>query len=458
LKSLPKTLDETYEHILLAIDEEYRDMAIAALRWLCFSVRVMTIEELAEAAIFSANVQAPSEEAPFEVFFDVGDRIQDPLDILGILSGLVVYIQPSNLERTPPDSAWNPEKLTWESQVVFSHFSVKEYLVSGRLGNQVDQFIMDERCADEMLATSCLHYILYSRRFVERDDFALSPRFRPNDTHKNYTTPPLLYYASKFWVYHARKVAYESDLAHLIVSLFGTEKSVIKWLILHDSWFDRGICKTLTSIYLASMLDLYWPCKVLVEAGADVNIEGGNYGSPLQAAASNGNGRIVQFLLDHGANVNIHGEGEEKYGHALYNASRDGHERIVRLLLNSGADVNQQGGEFNTALLAAIYKGNKSIVRLLLDHGADPNIEGGVNAFSAAMHKNYPSIAILLLERGAVVPNFLGGTEAEETLARKDFKRFVAIQIEERLKLWKGQKERRWTKKERILLASGSKQ
>jgi len=39
-------------------------------------------------------------------------------------------------------------------------------------------------------------------------------------------------------------------------------------------------------------------------------------------------------------------------------------------------------------------------------------------------------IPVVLLENGAVMSKFHGGIEAEEALAQKDFKRFVAIQME----------------------------
>ena len=40
----------------------------------------------------------------------------------------------------------------------------------------------------------------------------------------------------------------------------------------------------------------------------------------------------------------------------------------------------------------------------------------------------------MLLEHGAAVSKFRGGAEAEDALAKKDFKRFVAIQREQRRK------------------------
>jgi hypothetical protein len=98
LGNLPKTLDETYERILLSADEDYQDTIAEALRWLCFSEETLTIAQLAEAAVFSATVAPPSEEAPLEISFDKDAFFQDPLDILGLLSGLVVCLPVANTD------------------------------------------------------------------------------------------------------------------------------------------------------------------------------------------------------------------------------------------------------------------------------------------------------------------------------------------------------------------------
>jgi hypothetical protein len=98
LGNLPKTLDETYERILLSADEHYQDTIAEALRWLCFSEETLTIAQLAEAAVFSATVAPPSEEAPLEISFDKDAFFQDPLDILGLLSGLVVCLPVANTD------------------------------------------------------------------------------------------------------------------------------------------------------------------------------------------------------------------------------------------------------------------------------------------------------------------------------------------------------------------------
>ncbi|KAH3098783.1 hypothetical protein KXW41_005747, partial [Aspergillus fumigatus] len=77
---------------------------------------------------------------------------------------------------------------------------------------------------------------------------------------------------------------------------------------------------------------------------------------------------IVKLLLDKGADVNVQG-GE--YGNALQAASLEGHLEIVKLLLGTGADINAQGGENGSALQAASHKGYQEIVKLLLGKVAD---------------------------------------------------------------------------------------
>jgi len=75
---------------------------------------------------------------------------------------------------------------------------------------------------------------------------------------------------------------------------------------------------------------------------------------------------IMELLLNKGANVNAEG-GE--YGNALQAASYNGHEAIIKLLLDKGADVNAHGGYFGNALQAASEGGHEAITKLLLDKG-----------------------------------------------------------------------------------------
>jgi len=162
-----------------------------------------------------------------------------------------------------------------------------------------------------------------------------------------------------------------------------------------------------TALYWASELSHDKIVQMLLDRGADVNAQGGYYGSALQAASAEGHDKIVQMLLDRDADVNAQGG---RYGDALLAASMKGHEKIVQMLLDRGADVNAQGGRYGNALLAASMKGREKIVQMLLDRGADVNAVSGYygSALQAASAKDHEKIVQMLLDRGADV-NAQGG-------------------------------------------------
>lgn len=96
--------------------------------------------------------------------------------------------------------------------------------------------------------------------------------------------------------------------------------------------------------------------------------------SPLAAAAANGQLGIVNFLLDHGADVNSEGKDGDVTNSALIFATQNGHVDVVKTLLSKKATAKtNSAGE--TPLFAAVDRGHLDIVKLLLDNGADPNGE-----------------------------------------------------------------------------------
>ncbi|KAJ5092358.1 hypothetical protein NUU61_007228 [Penicillium alfredii] len=124
--------------------------------------------------------------------------------------------------------------------------------------------------------------------------------------------------------------------------------------------------------------------------------------TPLQAAAENGHAKVVQLLLDLGADIAATNSKQET---ALHVAARKGQEKTSKLLLERGADVTAVALGIETPLHCAVSSQNEVMVRLLLDHGADPEArsEHGQTVMYYALDPGYEPILRLLLKRGAKV-------------------------------------------------------
>ena len=124
-------------------------------------------------------------------------------------------------------------------------------------------------------------------------------------------------------------------------------------------------------------LPLYWAClngqlevaKLLVSAGAMVDLPNCMQASPLQAAASNGHVKVMDFLVGKGAEVNA----TDMFGYSpLLAAVSGGHLRAVQYLLGKKADVNQRTFEGYTVVHVAAEAGEYAVVEFLLDSGISP--------------------------------------------------------------------------------------
>ncbi|XP_059180071.1 poly [ADP-ribose] polymerase tankyrase-2-like [Centropristis striata] len=95
----------------------------------------------------------------------------------------------------------------------------------------------------------------------------------------------------------------------------------------------------------------------------------GRQSTPLHFAAGYNRLSIVQFLLQHGADVHA----KDKGGLVpLHNACSYGHYEVAELLVIHGAVVNVADLWKFTPLHEAAAKGKYDICKLLLQHGADP--------------------------------------------------------------------------------------
>ncbi|KFY17204.1 hypothetical protein V492_00821 [Pseudogymnoascus sp. VKM F-4246] len=393
LKTLPTTLDETYERILCAISDSDSERAISILRWLAFSSRPLSVEELAEVA--AINVER-------ETAFDRDDVLEDPMDVLDICKSLVSVVMTKGPTLQKPN---RPFKTT----VILAHYSVQEYLVSTRIcQSHAARYSLTPGACHSYIAKGSIGYLLqFEKGFFDSFESA-------KHVLQDYT---LAQYSAKYWITHAYNGEEDDNhLSYLTMKFLSTvDGAYFNWLRLYDMememWrktdFRREFDSCPDPLYYASLGGLANTACQIVEGGADVNAQGGDYGNALQAASYSGHNRVVELLLSKGADVNAQGG---YYGNALEAASSEGHDRIVEVLLNKGADVNAQGGDYGNALQAASNKGHDRIVEVLLSKGADVNAQGGnySNALETASLKGHDRIIEVLLRHGADV-NAQGG-------------------------------------------------
>ena len=95
--------------------------------------------------------------------------------------------------------------------------------------------------------------------------------------------------------------------------------------------------------------------------------------SPLMGAAAGGHPDVVQYLLAHGAEVNVT---NDQWQTPLMLAAMAGNLECVTLLLNAGAKVDAKARGGATVLGFAVTTGHLDIIQLLVQHGVDINQKG----------------------------------------------------------------------------------
>ncbi|KAI0289225.1 hypothetical protein BC826DRAFT_634504 [Russula brevipes] len=140
---------------------------------------------------------------------------------------------------------------------------------------------------------------------------------------------------------------------------------------------------------------------LLLEHGADPDVQYDSCGSISHDAASEGNTEVMELLLRHKANVHIRGTYGDKW--TLLHWVFGSNAKLVQILLDHGADINALDAHHKTPLYRAVENGRLDLVRVLLGHGADVHIRGGGNQtpFQVAQSREHMEIAQLLLKHGA---------------------------------------------------------
>jgi hypothetical protein len=173
LEQLPESLDETYEQIVMDIKKANKGQAHRMLQCIAVAIRPLSVGELAELLAFEFDATKggiPKLNADW--------RWEDHEQaVLSTCSSLITIVP------------------TEESHIVqFSHFSVKEFLMSDRLSTlpkDISQYHIVLEDANTLIARACLSVLL--RDPVDENDAATQA-----------ATGPLARYSAEHWVSHAQ--------------------------------------------------------------------------------------------------------------------------------------------------------------------------------------------------------------------------------------------------------------
>lgn len=118
-----------------------------------------------------------------------------------------------------------------------------------------------------------------------------------------------------------------------------------------------------TPLYLAVENNLIKIVKLLIDKGADININAKEYGlTPLHRAAERNHAEIIKILLDNGANIDV----KDKNGITpLYYAVDRSNEKSVRMLLDYGANILIKNKNGLTPLQCAQIHSNTNILNMV---------------------------------------------------------------------------------------------
>jgi len=345
LDEIPSDLHHVYDKILSASSDGVRER-IKLLQWVLVAKRPLWPDEL-YSAVHHACSSADMD--------DVVTLSQDRLNtwLVNCSCGLIE---------------------SKRGVVQFIHETLRGYLLDRKAPSEEAATGSEARPSPRLFQEGTCHHMVAQDSLRYLLDLSKSAPFI--SIEKAVAQRPLARYTAQYWWQHMRgsSIVYDQKMLDLALRLLTHVQCLLLWVQIYnpdDEFMGPDPSLTLEklapSLYYAASIGLSGVVNILLEQKLDTNVQGGEFGNPLQAAANHGYEKVVQILLDQGADVNAQGG---YWGNALQAASNYGYEKVVQVLLDRGADVNAQGGYWGNALQAASFYGHKRIVQILLRYGA----------------------------------------------------------------------------------------
>lgn len=467
-KELDLAIDETPSGLGFIYDRNWnrlnglrpwdKNRAFCVLRWATFSVRPLTVSQMAEALLIDEDC----DEYPKD---DVPDDMDAYLEseILGLCSPLIEVSQESSHQPT-------------NGQIIqVAHFSIKQYLIAHLpvrdLGMNETLRLSNETKQHALLAQLCLRYIrtpsvwdgeldesagsfLASFRDYAANEWHthtalgetainshtsdlvlefMNERFPTWHNWRSYVdeagafpvvigwkTAPMepLYYAVHRGLtaiasqiieiqYGAKR--YSSSGSRSTLHLASADGNVPLVKAILDAGADIDIREHggMTALHVAALHGRLEVAQMLIQRGANLGAASTSTAMPIHLAAMSGHLSLVQAFLDHGFDVSsIETEPYADLGWTLAHlAADDSSVELLRLAIKYGANISSRSTGGPAPIHVATCRGHFETVLMLLEKGVDVNIptRAGWTPLHMAAKRGHISITRMLIEKGANV-------------------------------------------------------
>ncbi|KAJ7283608.1 hypothetical protein C8J57DRAFT_739671 [Mycena rebaudengoi] len=384
LEKLSSNLELAYSQAVERIEiqaEEQKKLAYLTLTWVTTAMRPLRVTELQEALAVEWGAKSLNPE-----------KCPEMKIVLSVCVGLVIVDEESSVVRLVHATT----QAYFDGRFPGAHAEITGTLLTYMAFDE-SQVILDEESGippwqvkeNHLLIEYCQHCLVHAQNVRQ-------PETQLWELIMDFLKQAVAWH--NFWGSHWESCPWNYPSWPMAPSLLWVAaaadlQEIVQYLLDGRISPDSGQIQDDSPLCVASFYGHLQTAELLLEAGANVNVDGPPACSALEAASGEGHINIVHLLLEKGADIHAGHNG------ALRWASQNGHANVLQVLFEKGANVNAGHGE-DSPLKAASRNGHIDIVHLLFENGADVHI-GNDSALWAASESGHTEVVQVLLRKGA---------------------------------------------------------